>query len=224
MSLINEALKQLKEDWNEEDILSQETFDALKAENKVLWGELDNLRKVPRDQRNDEYYAKYKTTHDKLRENGRILDRHEVAQRYFAASDELATEDDWDEVLGRLPEEFDFEDLEIEVETEEDDEPTGWNYRTDSIIYTTYPAQHGYINSWSITIEPTQELVSRFLNKPIEEITGKDLAGITEDDYYEFILNDDECLEKVKDDALTNYDYDDVSWDEPEEPDYDDYD
>lgn len=172
---------------------------------------------------NPEYRAlnsELRDLHLKYGELKAKLDLHNRNVKYFEASNNPATEDEWDELLNSLPLEFTFKDLEIEVESEETDEVSGYNPMTDTYSYTEYPARTGYIREWTMEIEPTEELVSRYLNKPVDQITSKDLASVNEEAYEEFILDDKECLDKVTEDALDKWDYDDVEW---EEDDYDRY-
>lgn len=141
-------------------------------------------------------------------------------------TNELADDEDWDDILADLPEEIEYEDLEAEVHQDADDEPVGWNYKTDSIIYREYPAMDGYINHYIYSVEPTQELVCEFLGKKKEDVTRKDLAYLDSDAYYEFIQEKfiDDAREACEDDWENGkIDVDQVDWEEPPEPDPDDY-
>lgn len=215
--------EELKETYSKEDILSDDTVESLMKELEDLQAERKELRALPSEESNkQEKYNRLKEIGERVREINSILYRHKVSNAYFNSPDTPATEEDWEELLDRLPNEFEFDDLEVEVETEEDEEPVGWNYQTDSIIYQTYPAQHGYITRWYMTIDPTEELVCRFLGKKKDQILTRDLKAIDEDDYYEFIIDDEDCIEKASEDALENYRDEDVHWDEYDyEPDYD---
>lgn len=215
--------EELKEAYSEEDILTDETVESLMKELEDLQAERKEVRALPSEEdTKQEKYNRLKEIDERVREINSILYRHKVSKAYFTSPDTPATEDDWEELLDRLPNEFEFDDLEVEVETEDDEEPVGWNYQTDSIIYQTYPAQHGYITRWYMTIDPTEELVCKFLGKQKDQILTRDLKAIDEDDYYEFIIDDEDCIEKASEDALENYTYEDVHWDEDYyEPDYD---
>lgn len=152
------------------------------------------------------------------------LSLHERTVRYLKDGENaIATEADWEECLDRLPCEFTFE-LDLEIREDADEYPSGWDSRTDSITYTTVPARTGYINSWDMEIEVDCELVARYLDKKVEEITVKDLLDIDDEDFNEFVITDDKCMTAAEDDARENYDYDDVSWEDPYDESYDDRD
>ena len=191
--------EELKEDYSEEDILTDDDVESLMKELEDLKLERKELRALPDDQSNlSKIFDREKEIFERIREINSMLHKHKVSKAYFNSPDTPATEEDWEEILNTLPNEFEFEDLEVEVETEEDDEPVGWNYKTDSIIYRTYPAQHGYVKSWSMTIDPTEELVCKFLGKQKDQILTRDLKAIDEDDYYQFIIDDEDCKKKIK--------------------------
>ena len=213
----------LNEEFNQEDILSEDEVQELTSKLDKLNDELTKLRAVPQEERTEKFWEHRRAVQKELNDVKNKLNIHTKTKKYFETEEGLAEEKDWDELFDILPEEFEFEDLHVEVESEASDEPVGWNYNTDSIIYKEYPAQHGYVENWTYTIYPSKELIARMLNKKIEDITKRDLASFDEDDYYDFILNDEKCIEEVSKYIQDNWEYDDVIWDEPEEPDYDDY-
>lgn len=207
---LEESLKKdLKEGYNKEDLLTDEQLKELNDRINTLVNETKDNQIT-----HQEYYEKIREL-SKLR---RELAAHERAKKYLEASDELATEEDWEECLSNLPEEFEFEDLEVEVQFEETSAPVDWNYSTDSIIWKDYPAQTGYINKYTMIMEPSEDLVAEFLKKDVTLITKRDLI-FDPDDYYSFILEahvEDAAQEAEEAWENGQIDYDEVDWIESE--------
>lgn len=147
------------------------------------------------------------------------LDRHNEILRYKSAADsQLATEEDWDRLIG-YEWDVEVEDLEVEVSTEEDEYPSGWDYSRDDIIWTRTPAQSGIINNWTVSVEVTKEQVAEFLNKKVEEVTTKDIMDLDEKEFTNYLSTLDEVIDKAIKEATEaadsgDYDYDSVSWDD----------
>lgn len=150
------------------------------------------------------------------------LDRHNDIIKYKnATEDQLATEEDWDRIIG-YEWDVEVEDLEIDVYRDEDEYPSGWDSMRDSIIYTTVPGQSGTIDHWTVSVEVTKEWVADFLDKKVEEVTTKDLMDFDDKGFTEYLSQLDEVIDKAIESAKENYDYDDVEWYD-DEPDYDPY-
>lgn len=147
------------------------------------------------------------------------LDRHNEIIKYQTATDsQLATEEDWDRIIG-YEWEVEVEDLEVEVYREESEYESGWDSMRDSIIYTTVPAQSGYITRWTVSVEVTKEQVADFLNKAVEEVTTRDIMDLDDKEFTDYLSTLDEVIaqaEKEASEAVDNgdYDYDSVSWDD----------
>lgn len=147
------------------------------------------------------------------------LDRHNEIIRYQTATDsQVATEEDWDRIIG-YEWEVTVEDLDISVYTEEDEYPSGWDSSRDSIIWSRSPAQSGTLNEWTVSIGVTKEQVADFLNKKVEEVTTKDIMDFDDKEFTDYLSTLDEVIaqaEKEATEAIDNgdYDYDRVSWDD----------
>lgn len=224
----------LNEDLNSQAEELKSKIEQLNKEVEDIKNKLDELTKEYNEHENDDNFEELrKEIFDKRRE---LSNRRRQIQytelpalqrelKYVTSEkkNEIADEEDWTECLSNLPNEIEYEDLEVEVHEDEDDEPVGWNYKTDSIIYRTYPARDGYINEYTYTVEPTEELVCEFLKKEKDQVTRKDLVCLDDDLYYEFIY--DKFIDEAKEACLDAWesgdiDSDRVSWIEYE-PDYD---
>lgn len=236
-----EELDALNEVFNykEEDILSDEEVKELNAKIAELKPQEDKARvdyqaiknklkaaNVPflRWEENPEYkkaLAAYRNIRDQIWPLESKLKKHNEAVKYKSAEGQLATEEDWDRILDY---EWDVEvdDLEVEVYREESEYESGWDSMRDSIIYTTVPAQSGYITRWTISVEVTKEQVAEFLNKEVSEITTKDIMDLDEEAFTEHLATYDEVIDRAIKEAEEavesgDYDYDDVSWDEDDD-------
>lgn len=145
------------------------------------------------------------------------LNRHNAIIKYQTAGDQIATEEDWDDVISRS---WDIRvEVEVEVYEEEDEYPSGWDSRNDSITWTTTPARYGKIRRWSIGVEVTEEMVADFLGKKVEEVTVKDLMDLDEKGFEEYLAETDDAIEQAQEVAEKavedgDYDYDDVDWED----------
>lgn len=133
---------------------------------------------------------------------------------------EIATEEDWDNCLEELPNEFEYEDLGLEIFVEEDEAPVGWDSYTDSIVYQNYPAKQGTLNKYIFYCDPDYELVLKYLGKKDKnEVTKEDLISVVNDEniyssYSTFVLENcrdkalEEAEEEWKEGSISPYDVD----------------
>lgn len=231
LNTINEVFN-----YKEEDILSEEEVKELKAKIAELKPQEDKARvehqairnKLKTDhvpfskwKENPEYrktLAVYRSVSDQIWPLKIKLKKHNEILKYKSAEDQLATEEDWDRILG-YEWEVEVDDLEVKVYREERKYESGWNSMRDSIIYTTVPAQSGYITRWNVSVEVTKEQVAEFLNKEVSEITTRDIMDLDETAFTEHLATYDEVIDKAIKEAEEaaesgDYDYDDISWDE----------
>ena len=220
--------------YKEEDILSDEEVKELNAKIAELKPQEDKARadyqaiknKLKADHvaftrwgENPEYkkaLAAYRNIRDQIWPLESKLKKHNEAVKYKSAEGQLATEEDWDRILG-YEWEVEVDDLEVEVYREESEYESGWDSMRDSIIYTTIPAQSGYIKRWTVTVEVTKEHVADFLDKEVDEVTTKDIMDLDEKEFTEYLSNCEDVVDqaiKEAEDAVESgdYDYDDVSW------------
>lgn len=232
-----EALDSLNEVFNykEEEILSDEEIKELTAKISELEPQYKEASEKRRAKRKElkavgmnwqeiDKDPEYKKLDDitiaiwrQLSPLEKKLDRHNAIIRYRTAGDQIATEDDWDEIVCRS---WDV-DVEVEVATyeEEDEYPSGWDSRNDSIIWTTTPARRGTINHWGITVEATKEQIADFLGKKIEEVTVKDLMNFDEEGFEEYLAETEAVIEQAQKEAEEavekgDYEYDQVDWED----------
>ena len=131
----------------------------------------------------------------------------------------------------RFPSELEYEDLEAEVHEEGDEYPSGYNYSSDSVIFTEIPGRDGYINNYTLDLgsldrNECYEYVAKFLKKDLNSITKNDIENIDDKKFENFLYNEffDKAQEQaVKDFEKGIYDSEDVDWIEPEQEDPDDY-
>lgn len=154
------------------------------------------------------------------------LDKHNTIIKYQTTGDQIATEDDWDTVIGT------WDDIEVEVDIEIDEEegeyPSGWNYHNDSVEWTSTPARRGILHYWTIPVDVTKEMVADFLEKKVEEVTVKDIMNLDSDykDFTKYLAERDDIIKQARKEAkeaVENGDYDDsqVDWDDWEGDDWD---
>lgn len=148
------------------------------------------------------------------------LDRHNAIIKYQTAGDQIATEDDWDTIINYS---WDVDvEVEVAVHKEADEYPSGWDSRTDSIIWTTTPTRHGIINHWSVAVEVTKEQVADFLEKKVEEVTVKDLMDLENSGFRgfeEYLAETEAVIEQAQKEAeeaveKDDYEYDQVDWED----------
>ena len=172
---------------------------------------LDKVRAVLRDQ----FFALEKK-----------LDKHNTIIKYQTTGDQIATEDDWDTVVGT------WDDIEVEVEIEIDEEEgeylSGWNYHNDSVKWTSTPARHGILHYWTISVDVTKEMVADFLEKKVEEVTVKDIMNLDSDyeDFAKYLAERDDVIKQARKEAKEavekgNYDDSQVDWDDWEDDGWD---
>ena len=225
--------------YKEEDILSDEEVKeltdkiaALKPQEEkasTAWRAIRNKLKADhvafmKWDENSEYkkaLAAYRNIRDQIWPLESKLKKHNEAVKYKSAEGQLATEEDWDRILG-YEWEVEVDDLEVEVYREESEYESGWDSMRDSIIYTTVPAQSGYITRWTVSVEVTKEQVAEFLGKEIEEVTTRDIMDLDEKAFTEHLATYDEVIDRAIKEAEEavesgDYDYDDVSWDEDDD-------
>lgn len=147
------------------------------------------------------------------------LDKHNAIIKYQTAGDQIATEDDWDTVVCT------WDDIEVEVDIEIDEEegeyPSGWDYRTDSVRWTSTPARHGILHYWTVSVDVTKEMVADFFEKKVEEVTVKDIMNLDSDykDFAKYLAERDDIIKQARKEAkevVENGDYDDsqVDWED----------
>ena len=225
--------------YTEDEILSDEELKdltdkiaALKPQEEKAsadWRAIRNKLKADnvafmRWDENPEYnkaLAAYRNIRDQIWPLESKLKKHNEAVKYKSAEGQLATEEDWDRILD-YEWEVEVEDLEVEVYREESEYESGWDPMHDSIIYTTIPAQSGYITSWTVSVEVTKEHVAEFLGKEIEEVTIRDIMDLDEKAFTEHLATYDEIIDRAIKEAEEaadsgDYDYDDVSWNEDDD-------
>lgn len=145
------------------------------------------------------------------------LDRHNTIIKYQTAGDRIATEDDWDDVVGHY---WEVEvDVEVDVYKEKDEYPSGWDSRSDSITWTTTPAKYGKIRRWKTEVDVTEEMVADFLDKNVNEVTVKDLMDLDENGFEEYLASLGEVVDQAQEEAEKavkkgDYEYDDVDWED----------
>lgn len=154
------------------------------------------------------------------------LDKHNTIIKYQTTGDQIATEDDWDTVVGT------WDDIEVEVDIEIDEEEgeylSGWDYRTDSVRWTSTPARHGILHYWTISVDVTKEMVTDFLEKKVEEVTVKDIMNLDSDyeDFAKYLAERDDVIKQARKEAEEavekgNYDDSQVDWDDWEDDSWD---
>lgn len=154
------------------------------------------------------------------------LDKHNTIIKYQTTGDQIATEDDWDTVVGT------WDDIEVEVDVEIDEEEgeylSGWDYRTDSVRWTSAPARHGILHYWTIPVDVTKEMVADFLEKKVEEVTVKDIMNLDSDyeDFAKYLAERDDVIKQARKEAEEavekgNYDDSQVDWDDWEDDSWD---
>ena len=154
------------------------------------------------------------------------LDKHNTIIKYQTTGDQIATEDDWDTVVGT------WDDIEVEVDVEIDEEegeyPSGWNYHNDSVEWTSTPARHGILHYWTVSVDVTKEMIADFFEKKVEEVTVKDIMNLDSDykDFTKYLAERDDVTKQARKEAkeaVENGDYDDsqVDWDDWEGDDWD---
>lgn len=188
--------------------------DRLKADNVPInkWSEDPEYRKTS---------DVYRSVRDQIWPLKIKLKKHNEILKYKSAEGQLATEEDWDRILG-YEWDVEVEDLEVKVYREESEYESGWDSMRDSIIYTTVPAQSGYITRWSVTVEVTKEHVAEFLDKEVDEVTTRDIMDLDEKEFTEYLSNCEDVIDKAIKEAEEaaesgDYDYDAVSWDEDDD-------
>ena len=147
------------------------------------------------------------------------LDKHNTIIKYQTTGDQIATEDDWDTVVGT------WDDIEVEVDVEIDEEEgeylSGWDYRTDSVRWTSTPARHRILHYWTISVDVTKEMVADFLEKKVEEVTVKDIMNLDSDyeDFAKYLAERDDVIKQARKEAEEavekgNYDDSQVDWED----------
>ena len=236
------ALNSLNEvfDYNEEEILSDEEvkelnaklaelrsqYEEAKEKSDIKYEELKAAGLSSSDIFKDPEYRKLSDAREALWKQIFELDqklaKHNDIIKYQTTGDQIATEDDWDTVVGT------WDDIEvkvdIEINEEEDEYSLGWNYHNDSIEWTSTPARHGILHYWTISVDVTKEMVADFLEKKVEEVTVKDIMNLDSDykDFAKYLAERDDIIKQARkeaEEAVENGDYDDsqVDWDEWED-------
>lgn len=231
------ALNSLTEgfSYKEEEILSDEEFKEVTAKIAELEPQYKEASKKTRDKYSeleaagvwwsdiyrDPEYKKLSeiSSHlwSQLRPWKDKLAKHNAITKYQTAGDQIATEEDWDDVISRS---WDVEvEVEVDVYEEEDEYPSGWDSRNDSITWTTTPARYGRIRRWTVEVEATEEMVADFLNKNVDEVTVKDLMDLDEEGFKEYLVGTGDVVERAQEAAEKavedgDYDYDDVDWED----------
>ena len=119
-----------------------------------------------------------------------------------AEADELADDKDWDDFYySKWPASLDYD---VEVYITPDEDTVG-----------------GVLNSYSLSLDGYMDDVvkytAKYLEKPEEQITKKDLEGIAVDDFEKFLADDDELGDKAQEEAQKDVDdghtdYLDIAW------------
>lgn len=239
-----ESLNTLNEsiNYDEKNILSDQELKELKDKLAIVEPELKRLKEIsakkrdivvskfgrfnwdrstPEFQEYQEAYDAWLKLYKEVSPLQSKLFKHEETLRYKNAGEGLATEEDWEEILYTW-DDIEVEGLEVEVEEDEDEYPSGWNPRTDSIIWTRVPAKRGVISRWTTSVDVTKEHVAEYLKKKVEEITTRDLMELDESDFATYLSELDEVIAKAEKEAAEDYEYDNVDWydDSDYEPDY----
>ena len=206
---ITDKIAELKPEEDKARAACQAIRDRLKADNVPInkWSE---------DPEYQEASVIYQSVRNQVWPLKSKLNKHNEVLRYISADGQVATEEDWDRILG-YEWDVEVEDLEVEVYRKESEYESGWDSMRDSIIYTTIPAQSGYIKRWTVTVEVTKEHVADFLDKEVDEVTTKDIMDLDEKEFTEYLSNCEDVVDqaiKEAEDAVESgdYDYDDVSW------------
>ena len=145
------------------------------------------------------------------------LDKHNAIIKYQTAGDQIATEDDWDTIVGYT---WDIDvEVDVDVYEEENEYPSGWDYRTDSVRWTSTPARHGILHYWTVSVETTKDIIADFLEKKVEEVTVKDIMNFNEKDFEKYLAGKDDVIKQAQKEAeevVENGDYDDsqVDWED----------
>lgn len=234
-----EALSSLNEvfDYKEEEILSDEEVKELNAKLAELDSQYKEAIKKCSNKREeleaaglsfsdiyeDPEYKKLAKVRAVLGDQffalEKKLDKHNAIIKYQTAGDQIATEDDWDTVVCA------WDDIEVEVDIEIDEEegeyPSGWDYRTDSVRWTSTPARHGILHYWTVSVDVTKEMVADFFEKKVEEVTVKDIMNLDSDykDFAKYLAERDDIIKQARKEAkevVENGDYDDsqVDWED----------
>lgn len=234
-----EALSSLNEvfDYKEEEILSDEEVKELNAKLAELDSQYKEAIKKCSNKREeleaaglsfsdiyeDPEYKKLAKVRAVLGDQffalEKKLDKHNAIIKYQTAGDQIATEDDWDTVVCT------WDDIEVEVDIEIDEEegeyPSGWDYRTDSVRWTSTPARHGILHYWTVSVDVTKEMVADFFEKKVEEVTVKDIMNLDSDykDFEKYLAERDDIIKQARKEAkevVENGDYDDsqVDWED----------
>lgn len=234
-----EALSSLNEvfDYKEEEILSDEEVKELNAKLAELDSQYKEAIKKCSNKREeleaaglsfsdiyeDPEYKKLAKVRAVLGDQffalEKKLDKHNAIIKYQTAGDQIATEDDWDTVVCT------WDDIEVEVDIEIDEEegeyPSGWDYRTDSVRWTSTPARHGILHYWTVSVDVTKEMVADFFEKKVEEVTVKDIMNLDSDykDFAKYLAERDDIIKQARKEAkevVENGDYDDsqVDWED----------
>ena len=237
-----EALNSLNEvfDYNEEEILSDEEVKELNAKlaelrsqyeeaeekSDIKYEELKAAGLSSSDIFKDPEYRKLSNATKALWKQiftlEKKLDKHNTIIKYQTTGDQIATEDDWDTIVGT------WDDIEVEVDIEineeEDEYSLGWNYHNDSIEWTSTPARHGILHYWTVSVDVTKEMIADFFEKKVEEVTVKDIMNLDSDykDFAKYLAERDDVIKQARkeaEEAVENGDYDDsqVDWDEWED-------
>lgn len=216
--LSDEELKKITDQLDEIMPLYKKADEEARAKYKELKASVgSDIRAISNDPEWCELNEKSRELWRQMSPLRRKLDRHNEILRYkFAADSQLATEEDWDRIIG-YEWNVTIEDLEVKVYTEEEEYPSGWNYSMESPYWTTVPAQSGIIDRWSITVEVTKEHVADFLDKEVEEVTTKDIMDIDEKEFINYLSMLDEFVDQAYAEATKaaedgDYDYDSVKW------------
>lgn len=236
MSYILEALRELRkldEDYTQDQILSDEQEASLKKEldevqdkslnafkrQQELQKSVENFWGLPKDSPErleyDELATLRTNLYNRTKEIKKLLYDSEYAKLYFNTEEGLATDDDWFDALEKISDatddEYEFEDLGVEVEGEWDDgDRSGTSF--------------GTLDGYTLHLEPDRELIADVLHKKVEEVTKRDLATLDPDDVSDFIYENyfEEAQRLAKEDWDNgNIDWDSINWKDPR--DYDDY-
>lgn len=236
-----EALNSLNEvfTYKEEDILSDEEIKEItakvaelepqykeaskkhRAKRKELKAASMNWQEIDKDPEYKKLDDILSTLWNQLSPLKRKLDKHNAIIRYQTNGDQIATEDDWDGIANCY---WDVEvEVDVEVYEEADEYPSGWDYGTDSISWSTIPARRGILHYWTTTLDITEETVADFLGKKVEEVTVKDLMDFDEESFEEYLAEKDEVIKKAQKEAEnavwkgdyneSQVDWEDDSWD-----------
>lgn len=240
------ALNSLNEvfDYKEEEILSdreikelnakiaelRSQYEEAKEKSNIKYEELKAAGLSSSDIYKDPEYRKLSDAREALWkqifELSQKLSKHNDIIKYQTTGDQIATEDDWDTVVGT------WDDIEVEVDIEineeENEYPSGWDPRTDSVRWTSTPARHGIIHYWTISVDVTKEMVADFLEKKVEEVTVKDIMNLDSDyeDFAKYLAGRDDVIKQAQkevEEVVKFGDYDDsqVDWDDWEDDGWD---